>query len=219
MKMENMAVCDLRTIKTAEAAKSIESIENVAMLILPKGAEPDVLSALTAIPKRNIAATFELGENARVEMHNGITHISPGSLSDDEAVCIVNGIVVAEAIPPQKKTELIVNGILLLHEENRKESGIHINTINGLSVYADFDQCITAGDSFELDTEFLKYAKPKTVVVAGDSINITKDVTSDMLAEKIAYLVAGDEITCYKTSSGFVRANSACGDEIVVKGS
>ena len=66
--------------------------------------------------------------------------------------------------------------------------------------------------------EFLKYAKPKTAIIAGDEIKVAEDVTSDMLAEKTAHLVAGDSVICYKAASGFVRANSTCGDSIKVKG-
>ena len=72
--------------------------------------------------------------------------------------------------------------------------------------------------AFEIDEEFLKYAKPKTAVIAGDNIKVAEDVTSDMLAEKISHLAAGDNIVCHKAASGFVRANSTCGDEIIVKG-
>ena len=160
-----------------------------------------------------------LNEDDRIETQNGVSHISEGSLSKEyTTVCIINGVAVADAIPPETKVELIINGVAFLHEANRKESGLKINTINGASVYADFDYCITAADSFEIDGEFLKYAKPKTAVIAGDSIKVAEDVTSDMLAEKISHLAAGDNVVCYKAASGFVRANSTCGDEIVVKG-
>lgn len=219
MEMKSMAVCDLRAIKTVEAAKAIDLIESVALLILPKDADPELKTAILSIPKKSIATTIWLNEDDRIETQNGVSHISEGSLSKEyTTVCIINGVAVADAIPPETKVELIINGVAFLHEANRKESGLKINTINGASVYADFDYCITAADSFEIDGEFLKYAKPKTAVIAGDNIKVAEDVTSVMLAEKISHLAAGDNIVCYKAASGFVRANSTCGDEIVVKG-
>lgn len=219
MEMKSMPVCDLRAIKTVEAAKAIDSIESVALLILPKDADQELKMALLAIPKKSIATTLWLEEDDRIETQNGLSYVSAGRLSKEHTtVCIINGIAVVDAIPPEIRAELIVNGMTLLHEDNRKESGLNINTINGMSAYADFDQCITAGDSFEVDMEFLKYAKPKTAIIAGDEIKVAEDVTSDMLAEKIAHLVAGDSVICYKAASGFVRANSTCGDSIKVKG-
>lgn len=218
MEMKSMAVCDLRAIKTVEAAKAIDLIESVALLILPKDADPELKTALLSIPKKSIATTMWLEENDRIETQNGLSYVSEGRLSKEyTTVCVINGMAVIDAIPPETKVELIINGMTLLHEANRKESGLKINTINGMSVYADFDQCITVGDSFEIDAEFLKYAKPKTAVIAGDEIKVAEDVTSDMLAEKISYLVAGDSVVCYRAASGFVRANSTCGDEIVIK--
>lgn len=219
MEMKSMAVCDLRAIKTVEAAKAIDLIESVALLILPKDADSELKTAILSIPKKSIATTMWLDENDRIETQNGVSHISEGGLSNEyTTLCVINGMAVIDFIPSETKVELIVNGMALLHEANRKESGLKINTINGMSAYADFDQCITTGDSFEIDAEFLKYAKPKTAVIAGDSIKVAEDVTSDMLAEKISHLVAGDSVICSKAASGFVRANSTCGDEIVVKG-
>lgn len=219
MEMKSMAVCDLRVIKTVEAAKSIDLIESVALLIMPKDADSELKAVLLSIPKKNIATTMWLNENDRVEAQNGLSYVSEGRLSKEyTTVCLINGTAVIDAIPPEIKVELIVNGMALLHEANRKESGLKVSAINGMSAYVDFDQCITSGDSFEIDAEFLKYAKPKTAVIADDKIEVAEDVTSDMLAEKITHLIAGDSIVCYKAASGFIRANSTCGDGIVVKG-
>ena len=218
MEMKNMPVCDLRAVKTVESASSIHLIENVSLVVFPQDAPPELKNALAAIPQKNVASTLWLHDTDRLQTENGFSHLNPGQLSKEyTTVCLVNGFAVAEAIPADYKVDLIINGMILLHENNKKESGLKINTINGLSAYADFDHCLTAGDTFQIDTEFLKYAKPKTAILAGDTIKIDKNVTSEMLAEKIAYLVAADTIICYQAASGFVRANSLCGDEIVVK--
>ena len=52
MEMKSMAVCDLRAIKTVEAAKAIDLIESVALLILPKDADPELKTAILSIPKK-----------------------------------------------------------------------------------------------------------------------------------------------------------------------
>lgn len=53
--IKNMAVCDLRHIHSAQTAKEITAIKNVALLLLPKDAPEDVSDALQAIPKSNVA--------------------------------------------------------------------------------------------------------------------------------------------------------------------
>ena len=117
MEMKSMAVCDLRAIKTVEAAKAIDLIESVALLILPKDADPELKTAILSIPKKSIAATMWLNEDDRIETQNGVSHISEGSLSREHTtVCVINGVAVADAIPPETKVELIINGVVFLHE-------------------------------------------------------------------------------------------------------
>lgn len=65
MEMKSMAVCDLRAIKTVEAAKAIDSIESVALLILPKDADQELKTALLAIPKKSIETMLWLEEDDR----------------------------------------------------------------------------------------------------------------------------------------------------------
>ena len=83
MEMKSMAVCDLRAIKTVEAVKAIDLIESVALLILPKDADPELKTAILSIPKKSIATTIWLNEDDRIETQNGVSHISEGSLSKE----------------------------------------------------------------------------------------------------------------------------------------
>lgn len=184
MEMKNMPVCDLRAVKAVESASSIHLIENVALVVFPQDAPPELKMHWLQFHKK-CGIYIVASRHRPAPNREWFSHLNPGQLSKEyTTVCLVNGFAVAEAIPADYKVDLIINGMILLHENNKKESGLKINTINGLSAYADFDHCLTAGDTFQIDTEFLKYAKPKTAILAGDTIKIDKNVTSEMLAEK-----------------------------------
>ena len=218
MKMVNLPVCDLRNIKTAEAARKIEEITNCALVIMPQDGDDELLTALASIPQTNVASTVSLPANADVSLRNGVTTLTAGMMSSDkETYYLINGITVVESIPADKKGTLIANGVIVLHEKNRAECGLKFGTVNGITAYADFENTVVQDDSFEIDADFLKYVKPKTLLIAGDSIDIAEDVAVDELAEKISFMLAGDKIVCPKAVSGYVRANSTCGDGIELK--
>ena len=218
MKMVNLPVCDLRNIKTAEAAKSIEEIANCALVIMPKEGDDDLLNALATIPQKNVASTVSLPASADVSLRNGVVTLTAAMMSSEtETYYLVNGITVVEPIPADKKATLVANGVIVMHEKNRAESGLKLGAVNGITAYADFEHSVVQDGSFEIDADFLKYVKPKTLVIAGDSIEIADDVAVENLAEKISFMIAGDSIVCPKAVSGYVRANSTCGDGIEVK--
>lgn len=218
MKMENLPVCDLRNIKTAEAARNIEEIVNCALVIMPQDGDDELLTALASIPQKNVASTVALPTEATVSMRNGVADLTAGMMnSNTETYYLINGITVVEPIPTDKKGTLVANGVIVLHEKNRIESGLKLGMINGITAYADFENTVIQDGTFEIDADFLKYVKPKTLVIAGDSIEIADDVTVELLAEKISFLIAGDSIICPKAVAGYVRANSVCGDGVEVK--
>ena len=87
-----MAILDLRHI-TVEAAKQIEKITQVAMLILPKDGSAELLEAIAAIPTEEVAYTI--------------------SLLQDEELTAVNGTIQIDDsfFKPHGKTFLLCNGV------------------------------------------------------------------------------------------------------------
>ena len=58
--IKNLPVCDMRNYTDAAAINEIEMIQNIALLILPTEASPDVMAALAKVEKKNIAVTISL---------------------------------------------------------------------------------------------------------------------------------------------------------------
>lgn len=123
MEMKSMAVCDLRADQNSWGGKSYCLIESVALLILPKDADPELKTAILSIPKKSIATTMWLNEDDRIEAQNGVSHISEGSLSREHTtVCVINGVAVADAIPPETKVELIINGVVFCTKPTERKA-------------------------------------------------------------------------------------------------
>jgi len=79
-KYRNMPACDLRHLNDVNAVRQIEEISNIALLILPKDAPEEVMSAITAIPKSNIASTIYLDKDDNVQVINGMHEATDSDL-------------------------------------------------------------------------------------------------------------------------------------------
>ena len=94
-KMKNIPICDLRNHTDIAVIRDIESIENVAMVILPKDAPTEVLQALHSIPMKNVASVVSLDASDRIQIVNGVSELGNTDLgTDGNTVVVVNGITV-----------------------------------------------------------------------------------------------------------------------------
>lgn len=213
----NLPVCDLRHINDLETIRQIEGIHNVAVLVHAKDASDEIKNALEKIPKHNVASTVYLDKNADIHMMNGITELNDGDFKTaSDSVFIINGIAVIGPVSKEKTASVIFNGILAIHESLKKNCALTFLIKNGVMAYADFDSHKLYPNKMILDAGTLSYLKPKTMLVAGNSIHVEKDITADMLKEKQAILFAGNEISCYADAAPYIRATATCGNDIKV---
>lgn len=137
MKLRNMAVCDLRGYNTLEAMQSIQSISDVAMLVVPKDMDDAVRSAYVKIKTENIAAVVEAKSDADVHIYNGDIHLSDADLPNEDAVYLVNGIVWLYPLSEGKHVSVIVNGKLFNDVHNKDK--VNLVSVNGIVKEVDFD--------------------------------------------------------------------------------
>ncbi len=137
MKLKNMAVCDLRSYNTLEAMQSIQSISNVAMLLVPKDMDDAVRAAYAKIKTENIAAVVEAKSDATVNIYNGYTHLSDADLPNDDAVYLVNGILWLYPLSEGKHVSVIVNGKMFNDVHNKDK--VNLVTVNGIVKEVDFE--------------------------------------------------------------------------------
>ena len=218
MKYQNMPVCDLRNITSAEQARAIEAIENVALLLMPASPDDDLKAALAAIPRKNIAGTANIDENARVSVVNGCTEISDPPAGDDgQAHFLVNGLAAVSSLPEGVTLNLYLNGLAVISSSLKSSGRVALPLLNGSAEYMDFDRCKVFSDSFFMDADTLRYIDSGTLIVSGGDIELDAGITPEMLEERRVSLFAGDDIICPPHLAGYARAKFLSGGQIVVK--
>lgn len=213
--IKNVPICDLRAYTSPESIGELEMIKNVALLIMPKDAPPEVMAALTRVEKKNVAVTVHLSTAQQLHMMNGNFELTDANFSKDgSSVVMANGNMVISHLSPETKGGLIANGVLLIQENLRDKLGIELLTVNGQTFYRDFSECKVYGNRLEADHEFFTYLKPKTVVMVGNTLLLKEDVTKEVLEQSQAFLVSGNSIYCPDSLISYLRATAQAGREV-----
>ena len=207
---KNLPVLDLRKL-SVEEAKQIEKIENVAVLLLPDDGDPELRSAIAAIPKKNVACTLQVSSQNSCAVYNGIYVGTKEDLSKDQII-IVNGAGVISDCPEESRARFVINGMMV------RKSGVDLNILqlNGLNAAADFENVVTQLEGLEVDRDLLEFSENKTLFLSVDEMKISEDVSKELLLEKQPYFVSVAEIRCAKEISAYVRlhAQTMAGVEI-----
>ncbi len=214
--LHDMPLCDLRYLNSVEAVRQIEKIEDIALLILPKDAPDDVMSAIAAIDKNDIASIIYLGKDEEVSIINGTTELTDAEFPPDKVKTVmVNGMAFIRELSPEAKGNVYVNGSVVINSK-LKQCNLNFVNVNGSRQYADFEHMMFFGNKFELDAITLQEMKPKTCIGAGNKIKINYDVTLEMLREKEITFFVGDTLKCRRNVSGYVKVNSFVGNQIEI---
>jgi hypothetical protein len=91
--VENVALLDLSTLKSAEELSRITSISHVANVIVPES----LAGALAAIPMKNVANVVPVPDGARVNAHVGTLTMDGAALAaagDAPTVLLLTGVLV-----------------------------------------------------------------------------------------------------------------------------
>ena len=131
MKFQNVAICDLRSYNTPEAASSVEAVHNAALVILPKNCDEQTRAALAKIDMKNVASTVYADADTTLLTFNGETVLSDNNLPDGDSICIINGTAVILPLSENKQVSLIVNGKAVCDKGSRNGGQINLLCVNG----------------------------------------------------------------------------------------
>ncbi len=216
-KISDMVICDLRYITTVEQAQAIEEISDVVMLILPKDAPNEVMSAIAAIEKSDIVTEIQISKDALISTINGTTEINDSFFGNaSESFLVINGMGIITQLKKQCSGTIILNGMLIINESIKDLINFNYASLNGSVIYAEFEAYKFYGNRFDIDADYLKYAKHKTAIIAGNKINIANDVTVEMLQACELQLIAGNRLVCRRELAGYIKTIATVGNKIEI---
>lgn len=168
MKFRNLAVCDLRGYNSVEAASAIESVQNAALVILPKTSDNETRAAFAKIEMHNVATTIYAETETQIHTYNGKATLSNANLPEGESIYIINGEARIFPVSPEKKVSLIVNGKAIY---DKNSESLNFLNVNGKAIPIDFqnteilsDSAVLHADKFTSDGENKYYAADLAVV-------------------------------------------------------
>ena len=207
---KNLPVLDLRKL-SVEEARQIEKIENVAVLLLPDDGDPELRSAIAAIPKQKVVCTLQVPSQIPCAVYNGIYMGTKEDLSKDQII-IVNGAGVISDCPEESCARFVINGMMV------RKSGVDLNILqlNGLNAAADFENVVTWLEGLEVDRDLLELSENKTLFLSVDEMKISRDVPKELLLEKQPYFVSADKIWCAKEILAYVRLHAQAADGVKI---
>lgn len=211
--MKNMPTADLRTITSVEAANAIEELTNIAVVILPEDGDPEVLNALQAIPKRNVAVTLSLPKDATIREMAGQIEL-PAATLKQEGLLIVSGQAIITDPCDDVKASLMVNGQLIYP----KSCALNLASCAGQAVSFDYETYVNFNDDMTIDADMLELMEYKTFFLCNGDIRFAKDITLDMLKEKRPCFFFNGDVTCQKEIAAYLKLHGTLNGDLKVKG-
>lgn len=211
--MKNMSIADLRTINTVEAAQAIEEMNNIAVLILPEDAEPEVMNALHAIPKKNVASVLTLPKGAKVNQMNGQCELTPAVLKQ-EGILLVNGQAIVTGRCDEVNVSIIANGQIIYP----KSCPINLASCSGQAMSFDYETYVNFNEDMTIDADMMELMEYKTLFLCNGDIRFAKDITVDMLKEKLPCFLFNGDIVCDKKVAAYLKLHSTINGDLKVRG-
>ncbi len=214
----NMEVVDLRPFKEPAALEKIDEINNVELLVIPSNASGEVQAAIAGIPKNRIGRILSLEDDLDISIQNVNGLHTMNTIPKKVTLLTVNGACIIPDLAINEDTPAIylcVNGICLIHKNLKKYPSLEC-TVNGLTLYKEFDQdAVKAAVNLELNAEAVSYLMEDAVLMVGNNLRFAEDVTPQMLLDKKVSIVAGNKITAPKHLIPYLSATATVGDKIV----
>ena len=200
-KIINQAFTDLRSF-SPEALKKIQSMTNVALVLLPENPTPEFSEAYASIKKTNVVSEVNISCNACI--FNGMSILCKDDIADNSLI-ICNGLAVIRDMPEEKNIKVIVNGMLI----KSPSAILEIIKINGTIGFIDDDaKIIKTNSKLIIDKNFISNLSEKTAIVNCGKVYIEDDVSEAMLQSKGVVFYDIVHIAAKKELHGYIQANS-----------
>ena len=133
--IENVAMLDLTSMRTAEELEGIASIANVALVLVPES----LAGVLARIPTKNVASVVPVPDGAEVKVHTGAVVLGGEALANpggDNVVLVVTGTL-ALSSPVEEVTyrQVIVTGMVLAPHGSEGALGAGLTRVTGSVQY------------------------------------------------------------------------------------
>lgn len=205
-KYSDMPICDLRCLTDPDAVKQIESISDIATLLLPNDADPAVMSALAAIPMSDIGSILYLPAKAKLQTTNGVAEVH--SAAGQEQYIMINGICLIRELPEDANVTVSVNGLCLIEQSLRGHKGLHFANSNGQVSYMDIGDYKIYPNNLTLESETIQYFSDGMLIVTANKLVFHKDVTVQQLQEKRLRFLAANKIIAPKRLIPYLTATA-----------
>lgn len=211
----DMPTCDLRHLNDPEAIRQIEKICDIAQLILPSDASPEVMSAFASVPMEDIANILYIPQKAELSCINGVGVIN--AASKVERYININGVALVKNIADDAKVTININGFCLIDEPLKGHPGIVLSSVNGLVAYGDLSiEPKFFNNEVTLDADTIRYLKNKQLVCVGNELTFADDVSVELLVEKELNFFVGNKLICPKHLAGYLKANATIGNKLEI---
>lgn len=210
--MKNMLIADLRSVNSVEAARNIEEVKNVVTLILPENGDPEVLDAIAAIPKINIANTIYLPIGAPTRSINGSARLSAPMLQQ-EGLLVISGSCVVTEVCNDCKAILSIAGSL----KHPKSCAVKIVNVAGSCKALDYEHYISFDDDFELDAATLDLLDYKTLLDIDGDLYVSKNVSLEQLKEKMPYFIVDGDVRCTQELAAYMKLRAEIDGRLRIK--
>ncbi|QBI19727.1 hypothetical protein ER308_09310 [Egibacter rhizosphaerae] len=120
--VENVAILDLTTMRSADELLAVHRIENVALVLVPES----LAGTLARIPTKNVASVVPVPDGADLRVHTGAVVMGGDALADpsaEGAVLVVTGtLAVSNPVEHVAFARVVVTGMVLAPTGARRPS-------------------------------------------------------------------------------------------------
>lgn len=208
---------DLRAIKTPEEAREITSVSEVPVVIRPKSPRSaELLAALNGISLTDVSCIVELEDDASINTVNGLCELTADNFRPDRnTLYVINGTCFIHDVPDNARGNIVINGTLVI-AANLKDrlDGINLPLVNGRIEYVDAQRMLSFDNKVIISREFLKYVKKGTLIVSGNKIEITPEVTEYDLEKAEVSLFSANKIICQERLIPYLQVKAVYGNKV-----
>lgn len=186
-RISDIGVLDLRFVKSEEELKSIRSISDVGVVLVPER----LSGALMGVEMSDVGNVVRISDEGKVHTMSGQTKVTGEALAagDPEAILLIMGqLFITTPCETVGYKEIRVIGQLIATRGSEAALMPKLTEVNGQALYLPPNARLIMGDE-TFGREFLELLpQPAPLVVMGE-LRLEADVTVELVREKVPEIV------------------------------